>query len=78
VRTLLAIALAACAPRPQVAEPTAAPTPWCFAAVARFDGRDQAAEGCFASQALCGNAQRRAVQWGGVAGVKEVGACRRR
>jgi hypothetical protein len=71
------LALAACSPRPQAVEPIAsAPTPWCFAATARFNGGDQAAIGCFQTEALCGNAQRRAVKWGGVAGVREVGTCR--
>jgi hypothetical protein len=74
----IAVALAACAPPPRPAEPPRAPVPWCFAAVARFNGADQAAVGCFASSPLCENAQRRAVRWGGVAGIKEVGACRRR
>lgn len=74
----IVIAQCGCAPRPQVVEPDHAPVPWCFAAVARFDGADQAAIGCFASPGLCANAQRRAVRWGGVAGLKEVGACQRR
>jgi hypothetical protein len=72
------LALVGCSPRPQAVEPVAtAPTPWCFAATARFNGGDQAAIGCFQTEALCGNAQRRAVKWGGVAGVTQVGACGR-
>ena len=74
-----ALLLAACGgPRPQAVEPALEPAPYCFAATARFDGRDQAASGCFETAALCGNAQRRAVRWGGVAGLREVGACRKR
>lgn len=74
----IALALAACAPRPQAREPDHAPVPWCFAAVVRFDGRDHGASGCFETEPLCGNAQRRAVRWGGVAGIKEVGSCQQR
>ena len=68
-----------CAPRPQVVEPAGAPAPpWCFHVTARFDGRYQAGVVCGETEALCGNAQRRAVRWGGVAGLKEVGSCSRR
>jgi hypothetical protein len=69
--------LSGCAPRPQAREPAAAEVPWCFRAVARFNGTDQAAVGCFATGQLCDNAQRRAVRLGGLAGLREVGTCRR-
>jgi hypothetical protein len=68
--------LAACGAAPQaLAAPAPKPTPWCFAAVALFDGRDQAAVGCFETEQLCGNAQRRALRWGGMAKLRAVGAC---
>jgi hypothetical protein len=68
--------LAACGAAPRaLAAPSPAPTPWCFAAVVRFDGRDHGASGCFETASLCGNAQRRALRFGGIAGVRAVGAC---
>jgi hypothetical protein len=72
----LVLLLAACGAAPRaMAAPVPKATPWCFAAVALFDGRDQAAVGCFETEQLCGNAQRRALRWGGVAGVRAVSAC---
>lgn len=76
MRLAILLALAACAAQPRIAEPPPVDTPWCFRAVAKFDGRDLAALGCFESAALCGNAQRRAASLGGMAGLKEVGTCR--
>jgi hypothetical protein len=73
---LLILAMAACAAGPRIAEPPPTGTPWCFRAVAKFDGRDLAALGCFESAALCGNAQRRAASLGGMAGLRRVGTCR--
>jgi hypothetical protein len=75
-RLLLLAALVGCAPRPQAVEPVASPVPFCFAAVARFNGKDQAAQGCFATAELCANAQRRAIRLGGLAGIRTVGACK--
>lgn len=76
VRLAILLALAACAARPRIAEPPPTETPWCFRAVAKFDGRDLAALGCFESAALCGNAQRRAASLGGMAGLRYVGTCK--
>lgn len=76
-RLLLIATLVGCAPRPQAVEPTEQAAPFCFRAVARFDGKDQAAVGCFATSGLCDNAQRRAMRLGGLAGLREVGTCRR-
>ena len=75
MRPLLILALVACASRPRVVEPPPTVTPWCFRATAVFDGKPQAALGCFATAALCGNAQRRAAKLGGLAGLREVGTC---
>lgn len=76
--TRLALSLlVACAPTPKVAEPVRAEARHCFFALAKFEGREQVARGCFQTAALCGNAQRRTVRWGGMAGVVSVGRCER-
>jgi hypothetical protein len=72
---LAILLLCACAARPVVVEPAPSVTPWCFRATAMFDGKPQAALGCFATASLCGNAQRRAAKLGGLAGLREVGTC---
>lgn len=76
MRLAILLALAACAAQPRIAEPPPTETPWCFRAVAKFDGRELAALGCFESAALCGNAQRRAASLGGMAGLRSVGTCK--
>jgi hypothetical protein len=73
---LLILAMAACAAGPRIAEPPPTGTPWCFALRFSFDGKDESAVACSSSLALCANAQRRAVTWGGAIGAKEVGLCR--
>jgi hypothetical protein len=78
MRLALLIALAACAARPQAAEPPVAPTPWCFRLVFAFNGKPESAVACGESLALCQNAQRRAVKFGGLMGAREVGRCQSR
>ncbi len=59
------VMFAACAPAPRsyTAPEQPSATPWCMRLVFHFD------------EALCLNAQRRALRWGGMAGVREVGGC---
>jgi hypothetical protein len=75
-RLTLLIALAACAPRPHVAEPVRAETPFCFRLSFAFNGRTESAVACASTAALCTNAQARAVRFGGLMQAKEVGRCR--
>lgn len=76
MRFLLAATLCACAARPVVVEPAASPTPHCFALSFAFNGKTETAVACASSAALCANAQRRAVKFGGMMGAREVGQCR--
>lgn len=77
MRLLLAIALAACASLPQVTEPKREATPWCFRLSLAWNGRTEAGLACGSTRNVCESVQRRAVRWGGVAGLRQVGACGR-
>jgi hypothetical protein len=78
MRLALLIALAACAARPQAVEPAVAPAPYCFRLNLLGDGRTEAGEACGSTRDVCESVQRRAVRWGGMAGIKRVGACGRK
>jgi hypothetical protein len=76
MRLAILLAIAACAARPVVVEPVAtSPTPHCFALSFAFNGKTETAVACASSAALCANAQRRAVKFGGMMGAREVSTC---
>lgn len=76
-KALAILVLVSCAAKPQVLEPVQTTTaPWCFKSIVLFNKKDQVAIGCFESEPLCGNAQRRAIKYGGLAGIKQVGECK--
>jgi hypothetical protein len=69
--------LAACCAAPRaMAAPSPAPTPWCFAVSLAWDGRTEAGLACGSTLDVCQSAQRRALRWGGMGGVRGVGPCR--
>jgi hypothetical protein len=73
----LGLLLAACAPRPAVVEPAASPTPHCFSVRLAWDGKTEAGLACGSTADVCESVRRRAARWGGAAGIKEVGSCKR-
>jgi hypothetical protein len=70
--------LAACAPRPQVVEPPRVEAPYCFAVQLAWDGRTEHGQACGSTSDVCESVRRRAIRWGGVAGLRAVGNCDRR
>jgi hypothetical protein len=78
VRLLLAATLIACAPRPAVVEPAATETPWCMAVTLAWNGRSEAGQACGSTRDVCESVRRRAVRYGAIAKITEVGACMRR
>jgi len=67
-----------CSSRAQVIEPKRAETPWCFAVALEWRDGTEAGQVCGSTLDVCESVRRRAVRWGGVAKLREVGACGRR
>lgn len=67
-----------CAARPEAREPVQAVTPWCVAMQLSFDGKQESGVACASTLAVCQNVQARAIRFGSMAKITQVGACRRR
>lgn len=60
---------------PRAVEPDKAFVPWCFRVSGVVGKKRQGARLCFETAKMCRWTRKNAVDWGGYAGIDQVGAC---